>query len=113
MGRHIRSFLNKAIRRAVKLGLIEECNEHGTRDQLNQIVRKTGTPAVVLRSRGGRTFDEIPPAEISAMISQLRKQDPKLEGEELLRSVLDHFRIRRMTPNIRSIVIRIKDSSEN
>jgi len=112
VGRQIRSIFNRAIRKAVKLGFIEERNECETRDQLNQIVRKAGSPAVVLRTRGDRTFDEIPPAEINEMISQLRRHNSGLEGEELLRSVLDHFRIRRMTSNIRAILMRIMSNRD-
>ena len=113
VGRQIRSVFNRAIRKAVKSGFLEEANEHQTNDQLNKIVRKTGAPAIILRSRGDRMFEEIPPAEIGSMILQLGKQNPGLEGEELLRSVLDHFGIKRMTSNIRTILLHAKERVEN
>ncbi|MFQ5852954.1 MAG: hypothetical protein ACE5JU_20530 [Candidatus Binatia bacterium] len=93
---------------AVNLGFIEERNEFETLDQINQIVRKAGTPAVVLRTRGDRTFDEIPPSEIGALINNLRMQEPNMDEEEILQSVVNHFEIREMTSEIRTALLLIK-----
>ncbi|MFQ5881569.1 MAG: AAA domain-containing protein [Candidatus Methylomirabilales bacterium] len=100
--------LHRAIQMAIRLGDIEERNEFGTLDQVNQIVRKKGTPAVVLRTRGDRTFHEIPPAEIGTMMNYLRTQEPTLYGEELLQSVLNHCEIKDMTSDIRTTLLQIK-----
>jgi hypothetical protein len=52
VGRSLRSSFNRAVRRAIHLGLIEEREEHMSRDQMNEILRKAGTPAVLLRAVG-------------------------------------------------------------
>lgn len=109
VGRQIRSIFNRAVRKAIRLRVVEEQNEHGTPGQMNQIVRKGGTPAVVARRRGPRKLDEVPPAEVSEMMISLRTQEPGLSDEALLQSVLTHFEIARMTANIRQLLMRIKD----
>lgn len=99
---------HRAVGLAVKLGFIEERNEFETRDQINQIVRKAGTPPVVLRTRGNRTFDEIPPAEIGELMNDLRLRAPNTDDEELLQSVLNHFELGEMTADIQKALLRIK-----
>jgi very-short-patch-repair endonuclease len=108
VGRQIRSLFNRAVRKAVRMGLIEERNENETRDQINQVVRKAGTPAVRLRTRGDRTFHEIPPAEVAELMNCLLKQDATLDTDELFDTVLNHYEVGRMTSNIRTILLRIK-----
>jgi very-short-patch-repair endonuclease/F0F1-type ATP synthase membrane subunit b/b' len=100
--------LHGAIRLAKNLEWIEERNEFGTYDQINQIVRKAGTPAVVLRTLGNRTFQDIPPAEIGEMMKCLRTLEPNLEDEALLQSVLKHYEIEDMTPGMRARLSQIK-----
>lgn len=109
VGRQIRSVFNRAIAKALRLRLIEQCNEHETRDQINQIVRKAGTPTVVLRGRGDRTFDEIPPAEIGGLMSWLSTHHPELAEGALFQRILEHYEIRRMTSNIRTLLSRSKE----
>lgn len=107
VGRQIRSFLNRAVRKAVRQGLLDESNEHGTRDQLNQIVRQSGSPPVVPRTRGGRSFDEIPPSEIAALMKWLLEQDSSLRGDNLIQAVLKNYGFGRTTSNIRDSLILI------
>jgi len=97
------SILGQASRLAVNLETVEERYEIRAR-----IVRKAGTPAVVLRTRGDRTFEEIPPAEIGEMMNCLRAQDSKLHGEALLQAVLKHYEIEDMTPGMRARLSQIK-----
>ncbi len=108
VGRLIRSFFNRAIRKAIHLGFIEENNEYSSRDQMNQIVRKKGTPPVISRTRGDRVFDEIPPAEIGLAMKFLLQQDPALQGERLLYTVSRLYEIGRLTSNIQEALLWIK-----
>jgi len=106
--------LHGAIRLAKKLEWIEERNEFETYDQINHIVRKAGTPAVVLRTLGNRTFQDIPPAEIGEMMKCLRTLEPDLDDEALLLCVLKHYElvyppIESMTPGMRARLLQIKD----
>ncbi len=107
VGRQIRSILNRAVRKAVRQGLLDESNEYGTRDQLNQIVRLAGSPPVVPRMRGGRAFDEIPPAEITALMKWLLEQDPTLNGDRMIQAVMNAYGFERTTSNIRDSLILI------
>lgn len=107
VGRQIRSFLNRAVWKAVRQGLLEASNEHGTRDRLNRIVRQSGSLPVVPRTRGGRTFDEIPPAEIAALMKWLLEQDSSLAGDNLVQAVLKSYGFGRTSSNIRDSLILI------
>jgi very-short-patch-repair endonuclease len=109
VGRSLRSSFNRAVRKATQLGLIEESNEYRSRDQMNQIVRKTGTPAVLLRARGDRALEEVPPAEIAALMNYLLKQADGLTEEELMRSIIHQYGIGRLTGNIRTLLLEIKN----
>jgi hypothetical protein len=109
VGRLIRSFFNRGIRKAIHLGLIDESNEYQRRDQMNQIVRKRGTPPVIPRTRGDRVFDEIPPAEIGLAMKFLLQQDPTLQGERLLYAVSRLYEIGRLTSNIQRALLWIKE----
>jgi hypothetical protein len=105
--------LHRAIRTAETMGWIEERNEYATLDQVNQIVRKAGTPAVVLRACGDRTFQEIPPAEVGELMNYLWKCKPNLDDEGLIQSVLSHYEIEDMTSEIRTALIWIKAQYAN
>ena len=107
VGREIRSNLNRAVAAAVRRGLIASANELGTRDQVNQVVRKMGVPPVRLRTRGPRSFHEIPPSEVVALVRELRAATPMLEGEELLGAVLQVWEVGRTTSRIRERLTEI------
>jgi very-short-patch-repair endonuclease len=101
VGREMRSNLNRAVADAVRRKLVATANELGTRDQVNQVVRKLATPPVRLRLRGPRTFHDIPPSEVCALVKELRATDPRLEGDELLEAVLQVWDVGRTTSQIR------------
>ena len=53
---------------------------------------------MVLRKRGPRSFGEIPPAEIGALMTLIREKTPELSYEDLIQEVvtkyeLDHSRL--------------------
>lgn len=100
VGRQSRSALNKALWRALREGLLEERNETGRSGLKERVLRKAGSPPVLVRPRGDREFVEIPPSEIATVMLRLTRQNPTLRGRELYRVVLDFFEIRRLTPNI-------------
>jgi len=94
----IRNRFNEAIRRATGQGLILVRDEHENPESpIHQIVRTPGTPEVMLRKRGPRSFDEIPPAEIVALMNRIRESFPQLSREDIIQEVetkyeLDHSR---------------------
>jgi hypothetical protein len=92
MGPRMRSAFNKAVYRGTQRGRLAYRNELGSPGQINNIVRTVGTPPVVLRERGDRTFGDIPPSEVAAALQILAKgtdwnleDNPEALYSELLR----------------------------
>lgn len=69
-------------------------------------------PPVRLRTRGPRSFHEIPPSEVLAVVRELRTATSMLEGEELLSAVLQFWEIGRTTSQIRERFTEILRGSE-
>ncbi|WP_447965763.1 AAA domain-containing protein [Nitrospira sp. Ecomares 2.1] len=73
----IRQKFNAAIRKAIRQGKLEDRNEHNAEDDVYRwIVRSTGTPSVIVRKRGNREFNEIPPSELGAVLSTFIAKPP-------------------------------------
>jgi len=103
----VRHELNRAVATAVREGLLEEIDEYGSRDIETRIVRIAGTPAVVVRPRGDRKLDDIPPSEIADVMRSLTcdSTNGKPEDRErLYRDVLAHYDLARLTDNARQIL---------
>lgn len=109
VGGQIRSTFNEAISKALRQGLVEGRDEHGNRELYCRIVRKVGTPAVVVRKRGGRDFDEIPPSELGVVMKYHYRQNTTQNTDQLLQSVMEQYDFGRMTSNIRENLLKIKD----
>lgn len=101
VGRDIRSNLNRAVAAAIRQGLIVSTDELGMRDQISQVVRRSGVPPVKLRNRGPRSFHDIPPSEVVALVRELQASMPSLETEDLLGAILQIWEIGRTTSQIR------------
>jgi len=108
VGGQIKATFNEAIKKALRQGLIEGRDEHGNRELYCRIVRKVGTPAVVVRKRRERDFAEIPPTELGAVMKYLYRQDISQSTDQLLQSVIERFDFGRMTSNIRESLIKVK-----
>ena len=106
VGKQLRSLFNKATSKAVRDGLLKEENEHAIADQMHKIVRLPECPPILVRTRGDRTIEEVPPREIAALMQTLGNTDPDLlsDTEGLFRAVLDTYGLVRMTTNTRSIL---------
>lgn len=106
VGKQLRSLFNKAISKAIRDGLLKEINEHRITDQLHKVVRIPECPPVVIRTRGDRTIEEIPPYELAAFMQEIVKSLPELRDntEELFRAVLDAYGLVRMTTNTKGVL---------
>ncbi|MDX8411596.1 MAG: DUF559 domain-containing protein [Mariprofundaceae bacterium] len=107
VGRLIRSTFDRAVNRGVTIGnlLIDKQQGPNAPDgYLNCIVRVSDAPEMKLRTRGGRTFEEMPLNEIAALMDLIAKQLSIHEEEQLFREVLDRYKIRRLTTKARSIL---------
>lgn len=61
---NIKTFMHKAIQRALSTKEIESCNEMNRGDFMNCILRVFGSDPLIIRTRGNRSFQEITPSEI-------------------------------------------------
>ncbi|MEW5921918.1 MAG: AAA domain-containing protein [Bacillota bacterium] len=99
LGDHLKDALLSALQKAISKGFILEANEFGDKDKLNRIVRLPNTPKVILRTRGDRALDEIPPSEIAEVMLIINK-NKRIEMDDkdtLFRYVLEFYGFGRMT----------------
>jgi hypothetical protein len=95
-GREIQGAYAKAIRLAVKQKQLE-AEPDGSDDEL--VLRPAGTPPVRLRERDERALDEIPLAEITALVRKLEvtRGEAFASPEERFRRVLEAYELVRLT----------------
>jgi len=119
IGKQIRSVFNRAMRRAIASGKLEERNEYNLRDQIHKVVRIARSEPVLLRKRGDRTIDEIPPSEIACLIKHIvNHSSPRDTNEKktILREVLSYYELKRLTDNTNNVLERawsIYESTKN
>jgi hypothetical protein len=96
--RPVRDIMDEAIDTALKTGLLEQI-----RDNIAGHILKTvylpDTPAVVLRRRGDRELEHIPPTEVAALAAHILAKDPQINDTELMRDLLNAFERLRLTSN--------------
>lgn len=108
MGKELKRIMNKALTRAIRQGLLITENEVIGSGVVFSIVRTTGSPKIILRKRGPRLFDEIPPSELQVVAKYLDKYYGLESGsDEHLRAVLEHFDLKRLTTNVRTSFLKI------
>lgn len=108
LGGELKSIMNRALTVAIRQGRISSINEAGQTGVIRSTVVVKGRPAVVLRTRGPRTFEEIPPSELQAasklLLSQLALRP---ESDEHLRAILEHYGLKRLTTQVGSALLDI------
>jgi hypothetical protein len=105
--------MNKALASAIRQGNVISENEPGVSGLLFSTVRSKGNPPVQLRSRGPRTFEEIPPAELRAaskLVSETLRLAPGTI--EHLRAILEYFDLKRLTAQVGTTLLEILDRPE-
>jgi hypothetical protein len=101
LGGELKSIMNRALTIAIRQGRISSVNEAGQTGVIRSTVFVKGRPAVVLRTRGPRTFEEIPPSELRAASEHLLSQlvfPP--ESDEHLRAILEFYGLKRLTTQV-------------
>lgn len=108
MGHELKSTMNKALANAIRQGRVISEEESGIRGLLFSVIRMKDTPAIKLRSRGPRTFEEIPPSELLIVARYLMARR-KLEtgSDEHLRAILECFDLKRLTTQVGTILLDI------
>ena len=108
MGHELKGSMNKALALAMRLGSVVSEDEMGKGGLLYSVVRVKGSLPIRLRSRGPRSFEEIPPSELQVIAKyMLGKHDFVSGSAEHLRNVLECFDLKRLTTNVESIFQKI------
>lgn len=108
MGHELKSTMNKALSHAIRQGRVVSENEATERDLLSSVVRVNGSPPIRLRSRGPRSFEEIPPSELQLVAKYLLQRHSLARGsDEHLRAVLECFDLKRLTTQVGTTLLEI------
>lgn len=97
VGKKIRHALNSAVTVAIRKGVFigdNPLNESGNQPLTLRLPEQS---PVILRQIGPRTFHEIPPAELAALIRKTRDSYPFDDKEEISRRVLETYGLKRLT----------------
>ncbi|MFC5291206.1 AAA domain-containing protein [Actinokineospora guangxiensis] len=93
--------LNKTITQAVRRGLLVESDPLGEGGIKPRTYRLPDQPPVRIRHLGPRQFDEVPPGELAALLTQLAGPGQAVGDEALHRAALEALGLKRMTENVR------------
>ena len=111
LGGELKSTMNKALASIMRQGRVISENEPGNSGLIFSTVRSKGSPPVKLRSRGPRTFEEIPPGELRAIGKHLSEtRDMRCGSDEHLRAILECFDLKRLTTQVGTTLLEILDS---
>ena len=112
MGHELKSTMNKALAHAIRQGRVVSEDEAAKSGLLFTVVRVSGCPPIRLRSRGPRSFEEIPPSELKALAQYLVERHRFAFGsEEHLRAVLECFDLKRLTTQVDTTLREILERS--
>ena len=92
----VRDALDQATDTSVARGLLQQIRDNMT-DRSVKTLYLPGTPSVVLRRRGDRELEHIPPTEVAAVARHILNQKPRINDSELQRLLLIAFERVRMT----------------
>lgn len=108
-GKAVRQALNRALGAMLRSGEIVQEDELGDGSPEGQVVRLAGTPKVRERLAGRRDLLEIPPSELHLVLDRLRPAGvgAEEEDESLLRGLLEHYGLGRLTGVRRKHLIRV------
>lgn len=108
MGHELQRTMNKALQQAIRTGVVLKEDEHGKGGLVYSIVRAKDAPPVLLRERGPRDIEEIPPSEIVVIAQQIaEEQDFEVGSEAHLRAILEFFELKRLTTQVRVFLSEI------
>jgi hypothetical protein len=101
MGHEIRAKMINSLRNAIDRGDIEVCHETSGTNLMDETLRMTGSPQLVVRTRGDRSLEEITPGEIQFVARHIaRMREVQVGGDEHLRLVLAFFGLKRLTTQV-------------
>lgn len=108
MGHDIRATMTEALKIAISSGSVQSVNEAVDADVMCAIYRPSGSPELVVRSRGNRSLEEIPPSEIQFVARYLANRESiNMGSEEHLRRVLEFFGLKRLTNQSNAFILNV------
>jgi len=108
MGHELKSTMNKALWHVIRQGCVVSEDEAAKSGILSSVVRVKGSPPIRLRSRGPRSFEEIPPSELQVVARYLSARNGFAPGsDEHLRAVLEYFDLKRLTTQVGTTLLEI------
>ncbi|MGB9104905.1 MAG: hypothetical protein WCC59_09110, partial [Terriglobales bacterium] len=112
MGHELKSTMNKALWHAIRQGRVICEDEAGKSGIFFSVVRVKGSPPIRLRSRGPRSFEELPPSELQVVARYLLERHSFPSGsDEHLRAVLECFDLKRLTTQVGTTLLEILERS--
>lgn len=82
VGKNIRHALDQATTAAIRRDLLQQIGD-GVTNPAEQTLHLPGTPPVILRRRGDRDLEHIPPTELAAVARHILGQDTTISDSEL------------------------------
>ena len=108
MGFELKSTMNEALAEAISQAHLVSENEGTERDLLFAVVRVNGSRPIKLRTRGPRSFEEIPPSELQVVARYLLRRNGHVSGsDEHLRAVLECFDLKRLTTQVGTTLLEV------
>ena len=95
-----RRALNRACATAVRTGQVVAANPLDREGQAQLVLRSPERPEVILRERGPRELDELPPDEIATMLRSVYEAIGPADEELLKRQALERLGWVRLTRNV-------------
>jgi len=108
MGHELKNTMNQALSDAIRSKRIVAEKESADSDLQYSVVRLIDSPAIKLRVRGSRSFEEIPPSELQLAARYLMDQHGiSSVTDEHLHALLECFDLKRLTTTVRTALIDI------
>jgi len=103
----VKDELDRVLKSLIVKGTVAAVDEYGNEELADRVVRMAGTPKVILRPRGDRNIEDIPPSEIAESIRRITADSRTLVSneDELFRRVLSSFDLKRLTEKTRRILL--------
>jgi hypothetical protein len=100
--------MNRALYRAVRQGHVICENETDKGGILFSVIRVKGSLPIILRSRGPRSFEELPLSELQVVARYLLERHSFSPGsDEHLHAVLECFDLKRLTTQVRTTLLEL------
>ena len=103
MGGELKKLMNRALQRAIRRGLVVKEDEWRSGGLIRAVVRLSSARPIIIRERGARKIEEIPPSEMQLVARRLLKdhvEEIELGSEAHLKEVLALFGFKRLTKQV-------------